>query len=181
MGDDLCIGNFDGSDGRFTLFGKCFAGEEGLSPDQVEVKRNREGVRIALEDRLSDPLGTPLLIARKAYWLMYKDDDGLWAAESYGHDWFISHPRREILAFAANSIFYATFVLVAFGATAFALSRDIRRLFVLLTMLYVLAVPLAFFGDPRFHYPAVPFAVIIAAATAIWLWDRRGAALEDAE
>jgi hypothetical protein len=34
-------------------------------------------------------------------------------------------------------------------------------------------VPLAFFGDPRFHYPAIPFAVVIAAATVVWLWDRR--------
>jgi hypothetical protein len=41
-------------------------------------------------------------------------------------------------------------------------------------MLYVLAVPLAFFGDPRFHYPAMPMAIIIAAATAVWLWERRG-------
>jgi hypothetical protein len=56
---------------------------------------------------------------------------------------------------------------------AFALSKDLRRLFVLVTMLYVLAVPLEFFGDPRFHYPAIPFATAIAGATIVWLWDRR--------
>jgi hypothetical protein len=74
----------------------------------------------------------------------------------------------------ANGVYYATGALVVLGAAAFALSRDIRRLFVLLSMLYVLAVPLAFFGDPRFHYPAMPMAIIIAAATAVWLWERRG-------
>ncbi len=173
VGDDLCIGNFDGADGRFTLIGACFEGDEGLSPQEVEVRRNREGVRIAIEDRLRDPLGTPQLIAQKAYWLLYKDDDGLWAAESYGNDWFISQPRRDILSFAANAFYYAMGALMLFGAAAFALSRDPRRLFVLLTMLYVLAIPLAFFGDPRFHYPAIPFVVAIAAATVVAFWDRR--------
>ena len=175
LGDDLCIGNFEGSDGRFTITGKCFEGVEGLAPDEVEIKRNREGVRIALEDVVSSPARMPKLVAQKAYWLLYKDDDGLWAAESYGNDWFISQPRRDILAFAANSIYYATGALVVFGGAAFALSRDLRRAFVLLSMLYILAVPLAFFGDPRFHYPAIPLAIIIAAATVIWLWDRRRA------
>lgn len=173
LGDDLCIGNFDGSDGRFTITGKCFEGTEGMTPDEMEVHRNRDGLRVAVEDLASDPLRIPGLVARKAYWLLYKDDDGLWAAESYGNDWFISHPRREILAFAANSIYYATMAITLLGMAAFALSRDIRRLLLTLTMLYVFAVPLAFFGDPRFHFPAMPFAILIAAATIVTLWDAR--------
>lgn len=181
VGDDLCIGNFDGADGKFTLIGKCFAGYEGLPPDELEIKRNREGLRIAIEDRLADPLGTVPLVLKKAYWLLYKDDDGLWAAESYGNDWFISHPRREMLSFAANATYYATGALVLLGMTAFALSRDLRRLFVVATMLYVLAVPLAFFGDPRFHYPAMPFAIVIAAATVVWMWQMRHRAKDELE
>jgi hypothetical protein len=173
VGDDLCIGNFDGSDGRFTLFGKCFEGYEGMSPQELEIERNRDGLRIAVEDVLSDPFRMPALVAKKAYWLLYRDDDGLWAAESYGNDWFIDQPLRDVLVFAANAIYYATCALVLAGAAAFALSRDVRRLFVLLAMLYVLMVPLAFFGDPRFHYPAIPLAVVIAAATVVMLWDRR--------
>mgnify|MGYP001595148458 CR=1 FL=1 len=173
LGDDLCIGNFNGSDGRFTLTGKCFEGTEGMTPKELEIHRNREGLRVAAEDLASDPLRIPGLVARKAYWLLYKDDDGLWAAESYGNDWFISHPRREILAFAANGIYYATMAITLLGMAAFALSRDVRRLLLTLTMLYVLAVPLAFFGDPRFHFPAMPFAILIAAATIVMLWDAR--------
>lgn len=173
LGDDLCIGNFDGSDGRFTISGKCFEGTEGMAPEELEIHRNREGLRIAVEDLASDPLRIPGLVARKAYWLLYKDDDGLWAVESYGNDWFISHPRREILSFAANSIYYATMAITLLGMAAFALARDIRRLLMVLTTLYILAVPLAFFGDPRFHFPAMPFAIVIAAATVVMLWDAR--------
>jgi hypothetical protein len=103
---------------------------------------------------------------------LYKDDDGLFAIESYGNDWFIGNYRREVLAFAANAVYYATGFVVLLGAAAFALSKDLRRAFVLAAMVYVLAVPLAFFGDPRFHFPAIPLAVVIAAATAVMIWDR---------
>ncbi|MEX2226653.1 MAG: hypothetical protein WEB52_09415 [Dehalococcoidia bacterium] len=175
LGDDLCIGNYNGADGRFTLTGKCFEGVEGMSPQEVELHRNREGAKIAVQDVLQHPLRMPELIANKAYWLLYKDDDGIWAAESYGHDPFIPEPRKGMLVFAANAIYYATGIIVLLGAAAFALSSDIRRLFVLLAMLYVIAVPLAFFGDPRFHFPAIPLAIIIAAATLLMLWDGRRA------
>ena len=173
LGDDLCIGNFNGAKGAFTLSGKCFESDAGKPPQQVEVDRNREGLRIAVRDVLAHPARMPRLIGEKAYWLLNKDDDGLTAAESYGNDVFIPEYRRELLSVAANSIYYATGAIAILGALAFALAKDIRRAFLVLTMLYVLAIPLVFFGDPRFHYPAVPIAVLIAAATIVAIWDRR--------
>ncbi len=177
IGDDLCIGNFNKATGAFLLRGKCFEGDERLSPQRVEVRRNRDGVRIAVEDVIRHPLRMPALEARKAYWLLYKDDDGLFAAESYGNDHFIPQLRRDVLSFAANSIYYATGLIVIVGAAAFALSRDLRRGFLLASFLYLLAIPLLFFGDPRFHFPAIPLAVVIACATIVGLWDRQHHAL----
>jgi 4-amino-4-deoxy-L-arabinose transferase-like glycosyltransferase len=173
VGDDLCIGNYLGAQGAFTLQGKCFASDAGKSPQQVELDRNSEGVKIAIRDVASHPFRMPKLVAQKAYWLLYKDDDGIWAAESYGNDYFIPNFRREVLAFAANAVYYATGLVVLTGILAFALAKDLRRLVVVLAFLYVLALPLVFFGDPRFHYPAIPPAVVIAAATIVRLWDRR--------
>ena len=173
VGDDLCIGNYLGAQGAFTLQGKCFANDAGKTPQQVELDRNSEGVRIAIRDVASHPFRMPKLVAQKAYWLLYKDDDGIWAAESYGNDYFIPNFRREVLAFAANGIYYATGLLVLVGLLAFVLARDLRRLTVVLAFLYVLAIPLVFFGDPRFHYPAIPLAVVVAAATIVRLWDAR--------
>jgi hypothetical protein len=175
LGDDLCIGNFNGADGRFTLMGKCFEGVEGMSPQEVELHRNREGAKIAIQDVIEHPLRMPGLVANKAWWLLFKDDDGIWAAESYGNDPFIKEPLKGILVFSANAVYYATGILVILGAAAFGLARDIRRAFVLFSMLYIIAVPLAFFGDPRFHFPAIPLAIIIAAASIIMLWDGRRA------
>jgi hypothetical protein len=34
----------------------------------------------------------------------------------------------------------------------------------LLTAAYVLAIPIVFFGDPRFHYPAIPIVTVVAGA-----------------
>jgi hypothetical protein len=173
LGDDLCIGNFNGAKGAFTLSGKCFASDAGKPPQQVEIDRNREGLRIAVRDVLAHPVRMPRLIGEKAWWLVSKDDDGLSAAESYGNDAFIPVYRRDVLAAAANAIYYATGAIAVLGALAFALSKDIRRGFFALTLAYVLAIPLVFFGDPRFHFPAVPLAVLIAAATMVAIWDRR--------
>lgn len=173
LGDDLCIGNYLGAQGAFTLTGKCFEGYEGLSPTELELARNKDGLRIAVKDVASHPFRMPKLVAQKAYWLLYKDDDGIWAAESYGNDYFIPNFRREVLAFAANSIYYATGLLVIVGGLAFVLAKDVRRLVVMLAFLYVLAIPLIFFGDPRFHYPAMPLACVIAAATAVALWNAK--------
>jgi 4-amino-4-deoxy-L-arabinose transferase-like glycosyltransferase len=173
LGDDLCIGNFQGATGAFLITGKCFEGFEGKTGEDFEIARSRHGTETAIKDVVQHPMRMPVLIAHKAYWLLFHDEDGLWAAESYGNDWFISHPRREILQFAANAIYYATGLVMIAGAAAFALSKDLRKLFVLLTMLYILAIPLGFFGDPRFHFPAIPLAVVIAAATLIAFWDRR--------
>jgi 4-amino-4-deoxy-L-arabinose transferase-like glycosyltransferase len=175
LGDDLCIGNYLGAQGAFTLQGKCFAHDAGKTPQQVELDRNKEGVRIALRDVASHPFRMPKLIAQKAYWLLYKDDDGIWAAESYGNDYFIPNFRREVLAFAANAVYYATGLIVLAGILVFALAKDVRRLMVVLALLYMLAIPLVFFGDPRFHFPAIPLAVLIAAATIVRLWDRNDA------
>jgi 4-amino-4-deoxy-L-arabinose transferase-like glycosyltransferase len=173
LGDDLCIGNFNGSNGAFTLRGKCFPDPAGKPPMQVEADRNREGVRIAIHDVLTHPVRMPKLIGEKAWWLVYTDDDGITAAESYGHDVFIPVYRREVLSVAANWIYYATGAIALLGVVAFALGKDLRRAFFLATLGYLVAVPLVFFGDPRFHYPAIPFIVLIATSTIIAIWDRR--------
>jgi 4-amino-4-deoxy-L-arabinose transferase-like glycosyltransferase len=176
LGDDLCIGNYLGAQGAFVFAeGPCYDIPPELAPHEAEIHRNREGTKIAVRDVLEHPLRMPKLVAQKAYWLVYKDDDGLFAAESYGNDYFIPGFRREVLAFAANAVYYATGLLVVVGGFAFALGRDWRRLVVMLALLYVLVVPLAFFGDPRFHYPAMPLAAIVAAWVIVQLWKRRGA------
>jgi 4-amino-4-deoxy-L-arabinose transferase-like glycosyltransferase len=173
LGDDLCIGNNLRAHGSYALEDRCFKGYDGLSPSEVELRRNAAGVRIAVHDVLARPFRMPKLIGQKAYWLLYRDDDGLFAAEAYGYDEFIGLYRREVLGYAANSIYYAVGSVAILGAPWFAFGKDIRRAFIMLTLLYVLAIPLVFFGATRFHFPAIPLIVLVAASTTIAIWDRR--------
>jgi predicted MFS family arabinose efflux permease len=78
-----------------------------------------------------------------------------------------------VLGYAANSIYYAVGSVAILGALWFSFAADRRRGFLMLTVLYLLAIPLVFFGDPRFHFPAIPLIVLVAAATMIAIWDRR--------
>jgi 4-amino-4-deoxy-L-arabinose transferase-like glycosyltransferase len=173
LGDDLCIGNAIGANGRFLLSGKCFEGYEGLSFQEVEGRRNSDGVRTAIKDVISSPARMPALIGQKAYWLLHRDDDGVFAAESYGNDKFMGDYRREVLGYAANSIYYAVGSVAILGALWFSFASDRRRGFLMLTVLYLLLIPLVFFGDPRFHFPAIPLIVLVAASTMITIWERR--------
>ena len=115
----------------------------------MELERNKEGVRIAIKDVASHPFRMPKLVAQKAYWLLYKDDDGIWAAESYGNDYFIPNFRREVLVVRRERIYYADWgSSCSLGAARVRAGAGPAAAVVALTMLYVLAIPLVFFGDP---------------------------------
>lgn len=178
LGDDLCIGNAIGATGHFRLDGKCFEGDEaGKTLEEVEVYRNSHGVKTAIQDIFSSPARLPQLIGQKAYWTFFRDDDGIAAAQSYGNDPFIDAYLGDVLSFAADAIYYATGSVAILGALWFTLGKDMRRAFLMLTVLYVLAIPLVFFGDPRFHFPAIPLIVLIATSTMVAIWDRRNRSL----
>jgi len=166
IGDDLCIGHHDGAQGKFTLTGPCFDkyAYETTSPEQIEVERNREGVRMALSFAPRHPLREVQLVFDKAYYLLREDRDGLYAVESYGHDPFIPEGRRDSIAYLANLWYYGSSAWALLGAALALLSRDLRRILLCVSIAYILAMPLIFFGDPRFHYPAIPMLAILAGA-----------------
>jgi hypothetical protein len=70
---------------------------------------------------------------------------------------------REGLNFWANLYYFGVLAWAVLSAPVAFLSRDLRRAALGLSLLYLLAMPVIFFGDPRFHYPAVPLITIVAA------------------
>ncbi len=179
LGDDLCIGNAIGASGHFRFVDRCFESpeEEGKTFQEVEIFRSRHGVTTAIKDVFNSPGRMRQLIGQKAYWLFFRDDDGIAAAQSYGNDPFIHAYLGEVLSFAADAIYYATGSVAVLGAFWFTLGRDIRRAFIMFTLVYLFLIPLVFFGDPRFHFPAIPLLVLVATSTMIAIWDRRNRAL----
>ena len=63
----------------------------------------------------------------------------------------------------ADLAYYLVVALTLVGAVLVAWRGSSRARLVLGWAATLLAVPLLFFGGPRFHLPALPFAVIFAA------------------
>ncbi len=171
-GDDLCIGHNEAATGAFILHGPCFDKYDyaNTPPQEIEVARNRDGLREAVKFALTHPVDELDLIWRKAYYLLAVDSDGLYATESYFHDPFIPNNLQVPLGYWANLWYFTIAVWALLSLPLLFLGRDARKATLAIAMLYVLAIPLAFFGDPRFHFPAVPAMCIAASVGMVAVW-----------
>jgi 4-amino-4-deoxy-L-arabinose transferase-like glycosyltransferase len=161
LGDDLCIGHNPGATGHFELPPECFEGYGQYQRPELETKRNNDLIRESISFAVRHPLYEIKLLAWKARWTYDHDHDGLWAVESYGDDMFINDTLRRWLSHTADIYFFT--VLSAGGLALIALAfrgGDPRHLFLVLATLAFATVPLAFFGDARFHVPAVPYLTL---------------------
>ena len=129
-----------------------------------EIERDAENRRRAVDYALGHPVDEVRLLGWKVLRLFEDDHDGLTATESYGNDPFLSDRSRTLLAAVADGFFYAVAALAVLGAPFVVSRREPRRLFFTLSTVGLTLVPLAFFGDPRFHVPSLPLAAVFAAA-----------------
>jgi 4-amino-4-deoxy-L-arabinose transferase-like glycosyltransferase len=165
-GDDLCIGHNPDAKGAFNLSSHCFGGrayrsEAGVS---AEVERDKRGRSEAIRYATHHPGRELVLLPRKAYYMLYRDHDGLEAAESYGADPFIS--RSTVLPglrLIANVFYFTVLIAGVVGATQLFDRERPRRLMLVVSLIGLLAVPLLFFGDTRFKVPAMPLLALVAA------------------
>jgi hypothetical protein len=174
LGDNLCMGHYPGARGHFALPEHCFPEDEyaGLSREEFEVRRNDDNTRRAIRFAVDHPVVELKLLSRKAYYTWEHDHDGLWAVESYGDDPFIDDGLRTALERVADVFFYVTISLGGLGLVGLVLPwGDGRRIFFLLALLSLAGIPLVFFGDARFHVPAVPLLALSAAWLAVSMRD----------
>ena len=178
LGDNLCIGHHPGAPGHFTFADPTGAdycnfsleAYRGLDRVEMEVRRNNDNIRSAVEFAVENPRFEVKLLSRKAWYLWNKDHNGLRAVESYGTDVFIDTDLREVLMRGADVFFFITISLGGLGLVAFVLPpRDPRRLFFLLALLALAGVPLVFFSAARFHVPVMPLLVVSAAWAVVSL------------
>ena len=165
LGDNLCIGNQAEATGGFVVTDECFAHNQDVPNPEGEVERDAENRRRAVTYALGHPLDEIRLAGWKAVSLFEDDHDGLSAAESYGNDPFLADRTRTMLATVADGFYYAVVALALLGAPFVVSRREPRRLFFALATLGLTLVPLAFFGDSRFHVPSLPLAAVFAATT----------------
>jgi hypothetical protein len=79
------------------------------------------------------------------------------------------------LMYTADIYFFVTISLGGLGLVGLVLQpRDPRRLFYLLAILAFAGIPLVFFGDARFHIPALVLLVVASAWAVTYGWQNKG-------
>ncbi|WP_336867456.1 hypothetical protein [Sphingomonas sanguinis] len=136
---------------------------------QVEIDRR---LKVMATDWIAaHPVRWGMLGVRKVALLWLKDGDGFWSLDA-------SHPERAMLwkiAQGVNQLFYmALLVLATIGIgraarAAWAGRQGAAMLVAGVMPLFCTALAFGFTGQTRYHYPAMPFVVILAA----WVIARR--------
>jgi hypothetical protein len=163
-GDNFCMSRHVGGSGGFDFSpenaDRCFP-ETTLERPESETDRSAHGTSVAIDFIKEHPGEELRLVFRRIGATFVDDADGLGAVESYGTDVFMSRGTRDALARTAN--IYALLASLG-GVVGLGLllvrTRTPSAVFVALTGVGMLIPPLVFFGDPRFHVPAVPIAAV---------------------
>ena len=171
LGDDLCIGHNDGARGHFAFYEDCIPPGK-IRGGSQEVERSREGTRVALEHIWQHPRREAWLILQKARFTYNGDSGAIAAAEAYGNARFLPGGLRSALTTVADVYFFVVVALGLIGAPLLASRRDARSTMLLLSLAAMALIPLAFFGDVRFHVPASPLFAIAAAVALTRLLPR---------
>ena len=178
-GDNLCMSRHVGGTGGFEFPNdECFVGTfDSLDRPEFELARDRHGREVAIDFVREHPGEELRLVFRRLGALFTDDADGVAAVESYGDDpWMADGTRRLLRRVATGYGLVAGLVGVA-GLVVLARRRTPSALVVVLTGVGMLLPPLIFFGDPRFHVPAVPIAAIAIGVLAATLRYRRETAV----
>lgn len=174
-GDNLCMSRHVGGTGGFEFPNdECFVGTfDSLERPEFELARDRHGREVTIDFVREHPGEELRLVFRRIGALFTDDADGLAAVESYGDDPWMSEEHRRLLRRLATGYGLLAGLVGAAGLAVLALRRTPSALVVVLTGVGMLVPPLIFFGDPRFHVPAVPIAAIGIGVLAATLRYRR--------
>jgi len=143
---------------------------------QVELDQRFKA--LAKDWIVHDPARWLALGARKVMLLWRKDSDGLWGIDS-------TYPRLGVAftaAQAANQLYYMGLLLFGFAGLVIAVPalwrrEDTRAPLLLLGCMpaFVTLTAFGFTGQVRYHYPAMPFLILLAGWTIARLLRRRRA------
>lgn len=172
-GVDLWIGHHDGASGRGQMADALVYSRPDLDSVAGEVAVNAEGFREAIRFALDQPLTELQLLPRKLYYLYYHDEEGLRWNDGHGGQPWMDPALWNALRWTSNAYYYAVLGLFALGV---AMVR--RRLLAPVPVLvvsfigYWTIVHLVFFGDPRFHAPAMPLFAALAGVSVEKMFRR---------
>jgi hypothetical protein len=173
-GDNLCMSRRVGGTGAFELSNdRCNVAFEHLERPEYEIARDDHGRTLAIEFIRDHPTEELRLWFRRIHQTLRVDDDGIAAAESYGEDVFLGRGTHRLLTTAANAWYVIVGGVGLVGLGLLLVERRPAGLVVALAPPALLLSVVAFFGDPRFKVPALPFVAIGAGIVADRVLARR--------
>jgi hypothetical protein len=174
-GDNLCMSRRVGGTGAFEFPNpRCFPDRfNEIERPASEVQRDAHGRELAVEFVREHPAEEVRLWGRRLVAALEDDADGLRAAESYGEDPFLGDGRRDLLSAVANTWYLVVGIAGVAGLVLLGLRHGPPGLLVALCPPALLLSVVAFFGDPRFKVPVLPFLAVGAGALVDALSRRR--------
>lgn len=164
VGVDLWIGHHDGASGTGQMADALVYSRPDLDSVAGEVAVNAEGIRQAIRFALEQPLTELQLLPKKLFYLYYHDEEGLRWNDGHGGQPWMDPGLWHTLRWTSNAYYYAVLALFFSGlALSWRRLRAPAPALIASMIVYWTAVHLAFFGDPRFHAPAMPLFAIVAA------------------
>ncbi len=164
-GATLLTGNNPSADGGYVEHDSLVAQRNFSVPDQVES--DRRATKLAMGWIKENPARFVELIPLKIWSLWSKDGEAEWGYEAgYSHYQQYRSIFRSIRW--ANQIFYGLLLIGALIAFI-PIVRNRHSvawpwvLFGYCIMLYLTAISVVFSGQPRFHFPAMPWVIMYAA------------------
>lgn len=128
--------------------------------DGVEFS-SREGYRRGLKAVASDPVAAVARGAAKlSYFFALETDGVLWNLKGSARG--VSRQTAAVLVGVVNLAYVGMVVLALLALCARWRAPAFTSMFLILTG-YLALVSVTFFGDPRYHFPLVPLAALLAA------------------
>lgn len=161
-GANFWRGHHEGATGGFDPIDPLLERSEPRDQPGGEADANRRGVREGLEFLATNPVDEVKLAAAKLRLLYQGDRIGLKRAEDDGRQPFLPGALRTLLGHLADAVYYAVLALAGLAMLRWAREGGARPLLPVLAIATVTLAYVAFWGDPRFHYPLMPVFCLLA-------------------
>jgi 4-amino-4-deoxy-L-arabinose transferase-like glycosyltransferase len=171
-GVDFYIGHSDGADGRGRKVDELVFRYPGLPPAEAEARVSSDGFERGLRFAARHPLDEVTLSARKVWWLWYRDDEAVRWSDAHGERDVMPASLRAALVVASNAYYWPVLALAIIGVLTERWWRRPEAMLLASLIGYWTLVHVAFFGDARFHAPALPFVAAFAGAAISTLTPR---------
>ncbi len=174
LGDGMCMSRFPGSSGGFSWADHPWCADPNL-PEEI---RNPANTKAGLRFILHYP-GEELRQIPKRFMLMMEQDHGI-LAEVLGNGSHLTMPKPvyNVITFGTDAYYHLAWMIAVpgLGLLFFGWRRDRRfgprRAIIGVTLIGLQVLPIASWGNPRFHIPMLPFIALVAAASISWVIDR---------